>query len=129
MASVFVGVAVMLLAWAVTTLLQRPLVYLLERVPVVGYSISQAVGNAIGAVIDWALGWAKAAVDPLVQLVLIPITAIGNFVAQVASTFETIQGAIARVAAVAAGQVGLLADTVANLAARVTLALSRAAAA
>lgn len=128
LAPIFVAAALMLLVWAVTMLFQRPLVFLLQRVPVVGYSIAEAVGGAIGAVLNWALSWAVMAVDPLVQLVLIPIRAVGDFVAQVAATFGTVAGAIARVAQVAAGEIGQVADLVATLAGRVSLAISRIAA-
>src|SRR5206468_12366075 len=98
MAPVFVAVAVMLLAWAVTTLLQRPLVFLLQNIPVVGYSIAAAVGNAIGSVIEWALSWAKAAVAPLVELVAVPVQAVADFVLSLASTAEVIANAIIRTA-------------------------------
>lgn len=118
-AEVFIAVAVMLLAWAVTTLLTKPLVYLLQHVPVVGYSIGRAVEDAVGEVIRWALNWAAKAVDALVQLVAVPVMAVVNFVNMLAQTAEALAAAIVRVAAVAAGQVGTLADRIANLVARV----------
>lgn len=115
---IIVALAVMLLAWAVTTLLQRPLVFLLSNIPLVGYSISHAVGDAIGSVIDWALSWARSAVSPLVELIAVPIKALSDFILMLATTAETIAQSIITVARVAAGEVGEVAARLASLVAQ-----------
>lgn len=129
-AQLFVAIAVLLLAWAVTTLLVKPLVTLLEHVPLIGGTIAQAIADVTGTVIDWATSWAKGAVGGLVQLVAAPIRAILDLFAMLGSLGDTIANAIAQVGAVAAGAVGLVADRLASLVSQVAgIAKSVAAAA
>lgn len=116
LAELFIAIAVLLLAWAVTALLVKPLVFLLEHVPLIGGTVAQAIADVTGNVIDWATSWAKKAVDSLVQLVAVPIKAILDLFAMLGGLADTIAAAIAQVGAVAAGAVGLVADKLHTLA-------------
>lgn len=111
---VFFAIALLLLAWAITVLIQKPLVFLLEHVPVIGGSIASAVSDVIGNVIHWATDWAGKAVQPFVALVAVPINALLDLVSSLSALADTIQTALARVASVAAGEVGRVADRIAS---------------
>src|SRR5437868_10699855 len=118
-AEVFIAFALLLLLFAVRTLLVQPITTLLEHVPLIGGTVAGAINDVVGTVIDIVAGWAKWGVDAMLQLVQVPIEAVQNFVAMVGSLADTVAGAIARVASVAAGQVGRVADALASLVAKV----------
>jgi hypothetical protein len=119
LADVFLAAAVMLLVWAVGTLLIKPLAMLLSNLPVIGEEIARRLLNGIGIVTDWATSWARTAVSALVAVVQVPFQVIGNFVAMVGSLADTIAAALAQIAAVAAGEVGQVADALHSLGVRV----------
>ena len=120
MGAVIVGLALMLLVWAIQTLLVRPLVQLLEHVPLVGGTISSAIGDIVGTVISWATDWAAKAVGPLVELVAVPVRALVDFVGMLVQAVEAAGETAIRALSWAAGQVGTLADRIASLLAQVT---------
>lgn len=118
-AEVFIAAALLLLLWAVQALLVKPLVTLLEHVPLIGGTVAGAINDVVSTVIGWAQDWVKWGVDAIVQIVHIPIKAIGDFVAMVGSFSEYAAAAIIRVGQVAAGQIGQVADALTSLVKRV----------
>lgn len=64
---VFVAVAAMLLLWASTTLLVKPLVWIFSQIPVVGEHIGDAISGFWQFLTGWAQTWAQSAVQPLVD--------------------------------------------------------------
>lgn len=120
MAPVIVGLALMLLVWAIQTLLVRPLVQLLEHVPLVGGTVASAIGDIVGTVIGWATDWAGKAVGPLVELIAVPVSNLVSFVTMLVQAVEAIGQTALQAASWAYGAVGTLADRIASLLAQVT---------
>ncbi len=111
----FPAVVLVFLLWAVWTLFQRPLLALLENIPVVGYNLAQAVGAAIITVIRWVRDWVGQAAAPFVQLLAVPIQAILDFGAGTLLAIETAAGAIASLTSRVVGTIGDLVAHVAGL--------------
>lgn len=119
-AELFTVVALLLLVYAATTLLVKPLVILLGAVPVVGSQIADALRKGAQMISDWALSWAKTSSDVLVSLVNAPVKWLGDVWRELIATFNGIvaninwllglimaAGAVATVLAVRLGQVTL----------------------
>jgi hypothetical protein len=64
---VVVAVAAMLLLWASTTILVKPLIWLFSQIPVVGERLGDAIGGFWHFLTDWASTWAQQAIQPLVD--------------------------------------------------------------
>lgn len=116
---IFLAAALLLLLYAVQTLIAKPLVALLEHVPLIGGTVAGAINDVVGTVIGWAEGWVRWGVDALVQLVHVPIQAIQDFIAMVAGFGDTVADALSHLWAVASGAIGTVADSLASLASRV----------
>lgn len=112
---VFVAVAVLLVAWAITVLLVKPLTMLLSKLPIIGGAVAGAVGGAVGGVVKWAEDWAKGAVKPLLELIAVPINAVVNFINMVGSFADTASHAIQNVWSAASGAVGQVAERLTSL--------------
>lgn len=118
LADIFVVGALLLFAWAVVWVFQKPLVALFSQVPVVGANIVRAVIDVTASVARTAEDWARKAAEPLTQLIQVPIKALGDWIAMQTGAFEDL-------AAHFIAWVGSTADSLASLANRVTTALGR----
>lgn len=63
-------VILLVLVFAAGVFLEKPLVYLLGKVPVVGGTIADLVGRGIGGLVSLAQSWAAAAAKPFLDFVM-----------------------------------------------------------
>ncbi len=116
---VIIGLAGLLLAWAVGVLFSKPLTWTLQQIPVVGGAAAGFVASALAAVAARALAWADGMAAPVTQLIGAPVAALTRFLS---STVRMIEGLIAQVralAAVLAGAPSALWSTISELTGKV----------
>lgn len=65
---IMVGVAALLLAWAVIYIFQKPIVWVLSQIPVVGGALADGVGNLIYNVSQFVVSAVNGAIQPLVDV-------------------------------------------------------------
>lgn len=133
LADVVAAGAVLIVVWACSIILIKPLAFLLSQIPVIGADAGQNLARGADAVVSWAAEWAKTAVNAMVQLISVPVTfireVIGNLIGLgqdvVANIVKLVQGLgqlvgqVVHNAAYAVGQLIALAGQIAHLAAAV----------
>lgn len=101
---VIAAAALLLIVYATSTLLVKPLTILLSNVPVVGKAIADAITGAAKGLTDWAVSWARTGIDAIVQTIAAPVQQVQAWIGELMATIQTI---VARV--------GELLDSVANI--------------
>lgn len=82
-ADVVAAFAVLLVVWACSVLLVRPLTWLLSSLPVIGSEVADRLSRGMDAVVNWAADWAKGAVGAMVAIISVPVTWVGQVIANV----------------------------------------------
>lgn len=128
MPEVIPALALLMVAWALSILLIRPVAWLLGNIPVVGGHIANALYSGASAVTSWAVNLARSGVDAMIQLVSAPVARLVDFVTALVLTVETAGeriGDLARNLTVTAGALWAEANA---LSARIANALAATAA-
>lgn len=86
---VFLCIALLLVAWAILPLLQRPLEGIFRQVPIIGDQLVQAFDRGAAAVQAQAAAWAKSGTDALVQTIYVPLVRLSEFIASTTIALET----------------------------------------
>lgn len=116
---VVIALAVLLLAWASSVFLAKPLTWLLLQLPVVGQSAAKAVGGMLDSIATWVLSWGQGAVQAMVDALDFVIGSAQWLVRQLAITLSSIVNTLTKLGAWTYAHVGALAGQVATLLARV----------
>src|SRR5882672_7931968 len=109
---IFFVLGLLLMAWAVVWVFQKPIAELFSRIPVIGGQAAGAIVDATNAIARTAQDWAGKAADPIVQLVQVPIRAFTDMLAQVVAMLEALPSELDQLAHLAAGEAGALADRI-----------------
>lgn len=112
-ADVVAALAVLLVVWAASILLVKPLVFLLSNLPVIGTNIATNLQRGADAVVTWAADWAKGACGAVVQIISVPVTWVGQIISDVVDFGGDVVGNILKLV----GQVATLAGQVVHNAA------------
>lgn len=112
-ADVVAALAVLLVVWACSILLIKPLTFLLSQLPVIGSEVAGRLARGMDAVVTWAADWAKGAVGAVVQIVSVPVTFIGQVFGNVVGFAGDVVGRVLGIV----GQLGTLATQVVHNAA------------
>lgn len=83
---------IMILLWASSELLVKPLTIILSRLPVIGGAVADAVRQGGSVVVDWAAGWIKTAGGPMVEVLAAPVARFVDVILNLVTTVETIVG-------------------------------------
>lgn len=121
---VFIGVALLLLLWASRDLWVKPMMWTLQQIPVVGAQAAQMVENTVEAVIGWAQGWVESSATGLIQLIAVPVNAIGLWIESSWMLLYSLGQNIGNTGGGLLNRINELASDAANTIAQVTAALA-----
>lgn len=127
--AVFIGLALALLAFAVFWLLREPLEAVLRGIPAIGGGLASAVSNGINSVASWANGVIGPAIQPILNVILVPIQGATAFVSMTVAAIEYLMHQVKLVTDAAAGAVGRVATDASQALVRVATATATAVAA
>jgi hypothetical protein len=90
-----IPVAIMLLLYAVSFLLVKPLTWALQQIPVIGGQAAGAVANMGATVVGWARGWLDSASSPMLQVAQAVIGNVYNLLGSVVQGVEWVVASLA----------------------------------
>lgn len=118
-ADVVAALAVLLVVWAASILLVKPLTWLLSNLPVIGSEIADRLARGMDAVVTWAADWAKSAVGAVVQIVSVPVTWLGTAISSVLGFAGDVVGNLLKLIGQAASLAGEIAHNLTVVLAKV----------
>lgn len=116
---VIIGLAGLLLAWAVGVLFTKPLIWTLRQIPGVGGAAAGYVASALAGVAARALAWADGMAAPVTQLIGAPVAALTRFISSNMRMFEGLIAQVLALAAVLAGAPSALWSSINELRGRI----------
>jgi len=90
-----IPLAIMLLLYAVSILLVKPLTWALQQIPVIGSQAAGAVSSMGATVVGWARSWIDAAAGPVLRIGQAVIGNVYNFLGSVVQGVEWVVASLA----------------------------------